>query len=260
MVAKGVGVFGEGMVSVQPYYQDEQVTIYHGDCRDVLVTLPPCNASIADPPYGQTSLEWDQWVSCWADSIPANSLWVFGSLRMFMDRSAEFVNWHLAQDVIWEKHNGSSFHSDRFRRVHEQAAHFYKGEWSEIYRDVQVTMDATKRTLRRKERPTPFGKHHGERGDSSYSSEDGGPRLMRSVIEARSMHGRAIHPTEKPVALLGPLISYSCPPGGIVVDPFMGSGSTLDAARSLGRRAIGIEISEEFCARAANRLRQKVLL
>jgi site-specific DNA-methyltransferase (adenine-specific) len=83
---------------------------------------------------------------------------------------------------------------------------------------------------------------------------------MTSVLPVRSMHGSAIHPTEKPVGILAPLIRYACPPGGLVLDPFAGSGSTLDAARSSGRKAVGIEAREDYCEAIARRLSQGVLL
>lgn len=82
--------------------------------------------------------------------------------------------------------------------------------------------------------------------------------MRTSIIEARNCHGYAVHPTQKPVAVIGPLIQYSCVEGGTVLDPFMGSGSVLMAARDIGRKSIGIEISEEFCEAAVNRLRQSV--
>lgn len=116
-------------------------------------------------------------------------------------------------------------------------------------------MDATKRTVRRKGRPA----HTGHLEDSSYTSDDGGPRLMRSVIKHRSMHGRAIHPTEKPTGLLEPLVEYVCPPGGALLDPFAGSGSLLDVAAQTGRRAVGIEGREDYCEAAVRRLTQASL-
>jgi site-specific DNA-methyltransferase (adenine-specific) len=240
---------------MKPYFETNQVTIYHGDCRDVLTSLA-ADVIVTDPPYGETSLAWDRWQSGWIELIQADSMWCCGSLRMFLEHVEDFKGWRMSQDVIWKKHNGSNFHADRFRRIHEHALHFYRGQWSDVYKSVQVTMDATKRTVRRKERPT----HTGHIENSTFVAQDGGPRMMTSVIEARSCHGFAVHPTQKPVAFLGPLIEYSCPEGGTVVDPFMGSGSTLVAARDLGRKAIGVEADERYCEAAAKRLAQSILV
>jgi site-specific DNA-methyltransferase (adenine-specific) len=233
--------------------------IIEGDCREVLATLPPVDVVIADPPYGQTSLPWDVPVADWLNLVPLKphgSVWVFGSLRSFMASAAEFDGWRLAQDTIWEKHNGSNFHADRFRRVHEQTAHFYRGPWERVYTAPQFTHDAVKRVVRKRGQ-TP---HTGKIGAQvTYATEDGGPRLMRSVIRCRSMHGRAIHETEKPVGYLTPLIEFSCPPGGLVLDPFAGSGSTLEAACASGRDAIGIEIDPAKAATARDRLGASLL-
>jgi len=190
---------------------------------------------VTDPPYGVTSLDWDRTVQGWHEQIRSRQLWCFGSMRFFLNES--FSGWTYAQDIVWEKHNGSGIHADRFKRVHEHVVHFYRGEWGTLYTEPQFTRDATARTVRRKTKPP----HWGGIGDSSYASEDGGPRLQRSVIYARSMHGMALHPTQKPVAILRPLIAYSCPPGGVVLDCFGGSFSTGVAAIEVGRRFIGIE-------------------
>lgn len=241
------------------YYEDEAVTLWHGRLEDVLPTLGDLRADliVTDPPYGETSLAWDAWPDGWPSLLEsfASSMWCFGSMRMFLDRRDEFAGWKLSQDVVWEKHNGSGFHTDRFRRVHEHALHWYQGEWAGIHHEAQTTPDATARVTRRKTRPT----HTGDIGASAYVSEDGGPRLMRSVIYCPNSHGYAINETQKPVAILEPLIAYGCPAGGIVLDPFAGSCSTGVAARNVGRRAVLIEAREAQCEVAAKRLAQGVL-
>jgi site-specific DNA-methyltransferase (adenine-specific) len=175
---------------------------------------------------------------------------------MFMDMAVagEIRSWRRSQELVWEKHNGSSFHADRFRRVHELIAHFYLGDWRDVYKAPQFTNDARAKVVRRKERPA----HTGDIADSTYVSVDGGPRMQTSVIYARSCHGYAEHPTQKPLAIIAPLLEYSCPSGGTVLDCFAGSGSTLLAAKESGRRAIGIEIEERYCEIAAKRLSQEV--
>jgi site-specific DNA-methyltransferase (adenine-specific) len=253
---------------MKPYYDDGQVSLFLGDCRVVLPALGvTADCVIADAPYESTSLGWDRWPEGWleAATVVTRSMWCFLPLRQFAEppfRGMEFraAGWRLSQDIeaehaVWEKHNGSSFHADRFKRVHEIACHWYRGDWASVYHEVPVTADATARTVRRKQRPPHMG--HIEAG--SYESADGGPRLMRSVIRIRSMHGRAIHESEKPVGLLDPMIAYACPPGGLVIDPFAGSCSTLDAARCSGRRAIGIELREACAEAAARRLSQGAL-
>jgi len=242
---------------VKPYYEQDGITIYHGDCREVLPTLAVgAHVVITDPPYGQTSLEWDRWVDGWPALIRADEMWCFGSMRMFLDHWADFGGWKFGQDIVWQKHNGSSFHADRFRRVHENVVHLYRGAWATMLRSTPTTPDATRRTVAG---GTTGPVHMGDIESTRYASEDGGPRLQRSVIEVRSCNGYAVHPTQKPVGILYPLIEYSTLEGWDILDPFMGSGSTLIAARSLDRNATGIEADERYCEIAAKRLGQSVL-
>lgn len=234
------------------------MTLFLGDCREVLSSIEKVAVIVTDPPYGETNLGWDRWQDGWAQSVAplASQLWCFGSMRMFLDRRDDFAPWRYAQEIVWEKHNGSSFHADRFRRVHEFATHWYQGEWESLTRNVQTTPDATARTVRKKARPPQW---HGATGDTVYVSEDGGPRMMRSVLYVRSEHGRAVHPTQKPLPILDPLIAYSSNVGEVVLDPFAGSGSVLLAARQAGRRAIGVEADERYCEVAAARLGNREL-
>lgn len=243
----------------QPYYQDEAVTLYHGDALALLPLLPKAAAVVTDPPYGETSLDWDVWPDGWPDvaALVAPQIWCFGSTRMFMDKGQQFARWKLAQDVVWEKHNGSNSANDRFRRLHELALHFYTGKWENLHREPQFVPGAVQRTVRRSKNRT---QHWGDIGQSAYASEDGGPLLMGSVIYARSCHGYAVNETQKPEDIVAPLLQYSVPPGGLVVDCFAGSGTTGAVARKTGRRAILIEKRESQCQAIAARLAQGDLL
>ena len=242
--------------------ESEGWALHCGDFRDVLPAIIAEHGEpdvvIADPPYEETSLAWDRWPVGWPARIPGRSMWCFGSLRMLLERRDEFASWQLSHDVVadeevvvtWEKHNGTGFVTDRFRRVHEFVTHWYRGRWSEIYHQtprVPKTHDLDK-SVHRVAHPSHTG---AIRSGSRYV--DDGLRLARSVIKAPSVRG-GIHRTEKPVEVLEQLIVYGCRPGGWVFDPFAGSGSTLVAARNLGLRAIGVEISPDMCARAAERL------
>lgn len=230
-----------------------------GDCRDVLATLPEASfdACIADPPYGDTSLDWDRVCDGWIEAVarvlkPAASVWVFGSMRFLVPIFSDMkrAGFRYSQDIVWEKQNGTGFHADRFRRVHEHAVMFYRGAWADVYHAPQFTMDATARSVRRKTRP----RHTGHIGNASYLSEDGGPRLMRSVLRVRNEHGHAVHPTQKPLDLITPIVRYSVPKGGRVIVPFAGSGSEVLAVKIEGREAVGVEIDPEMVEVANQRI------
>ncbi|GBQ23208.1 DNA methylase N-4/N-6 [Acetobacter estunensis NRIC 0472] len=235
------------------------MTLLCGDCRDVMPAHGPYDLILADPPYGETSLSWDRRITGWlplaAQALtPSGSLWVFGSLRSFMATSGDFRAAALrhAQEIVWEKQNGSVFHADRFRRVHELLVQFYPASvrWQSVYNAVATTDDARARVIRRKQRPP----HTGAIPSSIYRILDGGPRLARSVQRFRNVHGRAIHPTEKPVALLDLLVRMNCPPDGLVGDWFAGSGAAGVAYRLAGRRYVGCEIDPDMAQRARDRL------
>lgn len=224
--------------------------VLQGDCREVLRVLPEASvdAVVTDPPYGTTKLAWDRPVRGWLSEVrrvlaPAGSVWVFGALRSFLSDVlvGEYQGWTVAEDVVWEKHNGVGAATDRFRRVHEQAVRLYPSDrpWAEVYSRPPVTLDARKRTVYRRVGPSQWGVI----GEHRYDSEDGGPRIMRSVIFARSCHREGIrHGTPKPEEILQPLLEEACPPAGLVLDPFCGSGATGRAALLTGRRFLGIDL------------------
>ena len=233
--------------------------IFHADCRVVLADMAPgtFDACITDPPYGDTSLDWDRQVAGWIPAVarvlkPAASFWVFGSMRFLAPLFAEMEanGFRYSQDIVWEKQNGTGFHADRFRRVHEHAVLFYRGAWADVHHDTQYTADATARAVRAKTRPA----HTGHIAKTPYVSHDGGPRMQRSVIQVSNEHGRAEHETQKPLGILVPLVRYSVPPGGLVIDPFAGSGSTCLAAKVEGRPSIRIDNRLSCVATAVRRL------
>lgn len=247
-----------------PFYDHDGITLYHGDCREVLPALDAgfADVVVADPPYGETRLSWDSRVEGWIGHAaramrPNGSLWCFGSFRFFLAQAPMFYAWAHCQELVWEKHNGSNSHADRFRRVHELVVQFIRRDatWATVYHDPQFTYDATARQIRRKHKPS----HWGQIGQHTFKAIDNGPRLVRSVIRVPSCHGYAVHPTQKPIDLLKVMIAYSCPPDGVVLDPMAGVGSSLVAAKMLRRRAVGIELDLSYCEQAIERLSQGIL-
>jgi site-specific DNA-methyltransferase (adenine-specific) len=240
-----------------PYWSDPDsgLQLYCGDMRDVLPALGiTADLIVADPPYAETSLDWDRWPDGWPAlaATAASSMWCFGSMRMFLDRAHEFTAWKLSQDVVWEKNAGTGFAADRFKRIHEHVLHWYRGDWQNAHHEAIRVARTGPEVAHAVNIGVTSGQHLGDIKPKLWI--DDGSRLAPSVLRAKNLRGRALHPTEKPLGILDPLIRYACPPGGLVLDPFAGSGSTLDAARQSGRRAIGIEAREDYCEAAARRL------
>ncbi len=102
-------------------------------------------------------------------------------------------------------------------------------------------------------------KHSGSEAELAWTNLDIPIRVFRmSRVEAYCGKDDKVHPTQKPLPLMKWCLSFA-PEAKTVLDPFMGSGTTLVAAKLEGRKAVGIELSEEYCEKAANRLRQGVL-
>ena len=227
-----------------------------GDVRESLDQVEDASIDcvIADPPYGETSLAWDKWPKGWPSLIlpklkPSGSMWCFGSLRMLLSNLPEFDRWRMSQEVIWEKPNGSSLLADRFYRVHEYALHFYpkSSMWRDVYKDPQYSYDAKRAVLSQGR-----ADHYGIGPELVYSKDNEGKRLARSVL--RCNRERGFHPTQKPAPLVSLLIQYACPPGGTVLDPFSGSGTTGLAASRLDRESVLIEVDPIYQEKARGRI------
>lgn len=210
---------------MRPYYEQDGITIYHGDCREVLAALSQADLLLTDPPYGiflaevrngfmaqrggQDAAQWDAAPSAELLNLVLgfgkhSIVWGFG---YFADVLGKCV-----APLVWDKQTGANYFAD------------------------------------------------GELAWTSFTS--GTLRIFRhqwcGAFKA-SERGEQFHPTQKPVALMQWCMERAPARIATVVDPFMGSGSVLVAARNTGRRAVGIEIEERYCEIAARRLDQTVL-
>jgi site-specific DNA-methyltransferase (adenine-specific) len=248
---------------MNPFYKDANVTLYRGDCREILPNLDLVEkpvACVTDPPYQETTAAWDRWPDGWVGAVsgvlPASaSLWCFGSARMFLDRHGEFAGWRYAQEQLWVKHNGSGpTGRDRLVKVHEWAYHWYRGRWSDLHHEWEREPSTTpnKGYVRKLSRAAA----HQRDGRQNAWTDDGmrQPRSVANVVEAPSVRYRNRQASEKPTSVVIPLVRECVPPGGLVLDPFAGSGTTGEAAVRTGRRALLIEGNPASCATIAERL------
>ena len=233
-------------MALTPYYSESGITIYHGDCREILPHLEPVDLVLTDPPYrsldidvvrgtttrlvGGTNRRGGDRVGSgdWFSTLPDTELIQLmlttldiiqedGALYIFSDVKTGlrlFPHMPLRNVLVWDKLAIGMGYS--WRRMHEWVAFI------------------------------PRPEHH-------LRDKGLGDILRGTVPEAK------LHPTEKPIDVLMPIIFNSSDRGETVLDPFMGSGTTLRAAKDLGRKAIGIEIEEKYCEIAVKRLAQEVL-
>jgi site-specific DNA-methyltransferase (adenine-specific) len=201
----------------EPYYSDELVTIYHGDCRELLPSIE-ADVIVTDPPYGT-----DDWGGYGRRQL--------GLHTIANDSDASVRDAVLA---LWGDRPVLVFGSPR--------APAPNGCWDVLVWD--------------KQRPglgSPWRWQHElifVRG--GWSNKPGIPSVLRHTPLDNPAH---VH--EKPTLLMRRLMTGA--PPGTILDPFMGSGTTLVAAKSLNRHAIGIEIEERYCEIAAERCSQEVL-
>jgi len=209
-----------------PYYSDESVTIYHGDCRDILPSIGKVDLVLTDPPYGIGEAKGknksrgllaqpkDYGVSAWDDApIPWQTL---ERLIAVGDKAIVFGgNFYPVPPspcwLVWDKQINGDFADCELAWTNLNGA---------VRRIVWMWNGMLQQDMKHKE--------------------------------------YRWHPTQKPIPVMKWCI-VQAEPCETVLDPFMGSGTTLVAAKSLNKKAIGIEIEERYCEIAANRCRQMVL-
>ena len=205
-----------------PYYQDDHVKLYHGDCLELADLWTCADVLVTDPPYGMNAA-----LTRTALDVP-----IAGDHNTDV-RDRVLAQWGSRPAIIfghWKKPRPESIK--------------YLGIWDKVHMALGAAS-------------APFATNHEE----FYLLGDGAwvPGRRPTVLRVSNLLGdaRPDHPTPKPVPLMEQLLNV-CPPG-VVADPFAGSGSTLVAAKALGRKAIGVELEERYAEIAARRLAQDVL-
>ncbi len=221
---------------MKPYYDDGQCVIYHGDCREITEWVS-ADVLLTDPPYG---IEYVSGMNRGGKGATFKSK--FKGVEVVGDRSTALRDWALA---VWHYRTALIFGSWKAARPQgvrhvlqwEKGNHVGMGDlslpWRPNVEEIYVIGQG----------------FAGHRGSSVLRYNAPSPNFTPPELR--------FHPTQKPLPLMHALLS-KCPEG-IVADPFMGSGTTLVAAKNVGRRAVGIEIEERYCEVAAKRLQQEVL-
>lgn len=230
-----------GKDCVKPYYSNDTITLYLGDCRDQLLDLPSHSVDLllTDPPYG---MAWEGKGKLSAPIRGDGSRQGVRVLRQALSAASRAMapDAHAYVFCHWESwpdfYDGTSSHLRVKGALVWWKARGGMGDTRGAYApDYEVVLHATGA----KRRPLA-----GKRQGAVLAGYPPVPPQQRT------------HPTEKPVPLLAHLVEKSCPKGGLVLDPFAGTGATLVAALQLGRRAVGVELEERYCEVAARRLEQ----
>ena len=210
---------------VEPYYSHAGITIYHGDCREILPELDPVDLVLTDPPYG---MEWDGRVTRGPRGTgkkgPTKN---YGTSIKGDDEPFDPGPWLDFPHVIF---------------------------WGFQHFAAGLPVGTTLVWIKRYD--SGFGSFLSD-ADLAWMKGGHGVYCKRDVsLQGESAH--RLHPTQKPIPIMKWCIEKS-KSEGTICDPYMGSGTTIRAAKDLGRKAIGIEIEEKYYEIAAKRLSQEVL-
>lgn len=216
---------------MKPYYQDSAVTIYHGDCREM--ALPAADLLLSDPPYGMSNN---------ADY----SRFSGGNTRRGPGTRHENITG-----------DQQPFEPARFLQFPNVILWGINHYWNALPPGGSLVWI--------KRNDGAFGTFLSD-AEVAYISGRSGVYCFRKVFAGSSKavdagfgaYAESAHPNQKPVTLMSWCMGFF-PNAVVTLDPFMGSGTTLRAAKDLGRKAIGIEIEERYCEIAANRMAQEVL-
>jgi site-specific DNA-methyltransferase (adenine-specific) len=229
---------------VRPYYEADGITIYHGDCRDVAESLNPNSVDLllTDPPYGMA------FVSGWTtEKATVRSDGVRQGVRVV--RSGLNALEPTFRD---DMHALVFCHWESWPDFYDNLCHLFPIRNALVWHKGGGGMGDLRHEYAKDYEVVLFGAR-------SRGREIRGIRTGAVIHHKRVPSQQRAVPFEKPVGLLAGFVERHTEPDGLVLDPFMGSGSTLHAAKNAGRRAIGVELEEWLCETAAKRLSQGVL-
>lgn len=222
---------------MEPYYADDQVTLYLGDCREVTEWLV-ADVLVTDPPYGRR----------WRRGFKAKR----------------------GKHGVTTAHHGIAGDDDT--TVRDSVLALWGDRPAVLFGDLMLAPPSGTKLVGVYRRPPDSG-YNGALGGfrrdveawyliGRWPSGLGGRSSMlataaRAQGSPSGLATRSGHPHAKPIDVMETLVGAS--PPGVIADPFAGSGSTLVAARNLGRSVVGVEIEEEYCERTALRMSQDVL-
>ncbi len=219
---------------------------------------------LTDPPYGlgkdygndsdkQAAADYLRWTERWIDAVlpklkPTGSLYIFLTWRyspeifVMLKQRMTMLN-----EIIWDRRVPSMGGSTRsFSSVHDTIGFFAKAKGHYFDLDaVRIPYDAA--TKKARSRSIFVGAKWLELG---YNPKD-----VWSISRVHKENPeRVAHPTQKPLEMIQRMVLASCPPGGLILDPFMGSGTTAIAAKRCGRDFVGFELNPDYCAIIHDRL------
>lgn len=237
---------------MKPYYDDGQSVIYHGDALDVLAELTtPVAAVLTDPPYASgTRME--------AHKSSSGAMLRAGR---FADRPIE-LDQMTTTGFVWLMRHVAQFCRPLLPDGGSFLSFIDWRQWPNLVGALETCNYRVQGMVVWDKGSMGLGNGFRAQHELVCHASKGVPNVedkgVGNVIRCPRQEP-VDHPSPKPLPLLNRLLSVVSAPGDVVLDPFMGSGSTLKAAKDLGRRAIGIEFEERYCEVAASRLDQNVL-
>jgi len=265
---------------MKPYYQDEAVTLHLGDCLEVMRSMPEQSVDciVTSPPYAMQRAStyggiapdaFPSWTVEWMDAAlpllkPNGSVAINISPHVHQGQLSDYVirmrlalreaGWLEHDELVWVKPDKMPTGKATWPVRSWEPIYWYsrsKDPYCNATENGNPVSDALRKRIDR--RDSPFAGRAGRHGwDHSTAGGGTAPKGERSrgknwvSIAVRCIGNEVEHPAPYPTQLPQWLIQFFCPPGGTVLDPFNGSGTTGLAAQKTGRRYIGIDVNAEY--------------